>query len=94
MAEAFICLPSPAPRAGDDIHPGLGEVALCANGVQIAGDQRGKHKLSYYTRRAREIKATDANTAITLHIDGPLYNAIYAFGSEGWVLINRDLGFA
>jgi hypothetical protein len=79
-----------------DIHPGLGCVTLCRNGVEFKKDEADKRKLNWYQSIIKREALPHKPTPVwTLHIDDPFRSLIYAFTSDRyWVLIDTKEGFA
>lgn len=94
----FLAPPLAPPRLDahpqTEIHPGFGVVSLCENGVEIARDVDGRHKLRYFTDRAESLRGADPRKVFTLHVDGPFESQLYAYGTDGWVLVDRKDGFS
>lgn len=88
----FVCPPGyPATiPAGASVHPGFGIVELRVNGAEQLFDTRGQWTIDHYTTHAQQTPGV-----WTLHIDGPLRSAVYAFTPpDVWTLTDTKDGFA
>lgn len=79
-----------------DIHPGIGCVTLCRNGVEYRKDAMGKRDLIWFEAVIRREALPHRPTPVwTLHIDGPFRSLLYALTPEhGWALLDAKDGFA